>query len=253
MRSLLVGAALLAALIIAGCGGSTPAHSPLAPSPSVGIVLLSASPAPSAATPSLQPSASHKPIGSPEPSQSSHSARPSPRPSAAPSAKPSPTAAPLSRNEKLILAGIRRDAAVDCAPRRTGLPARAIAGIECSPNSVVVDRVGFYLFASSRSLVRTYFERMAAEGVPTKPGECVQGEGEYGYMPSDVDNLVPDREGCFLNEYGVANYRATIAGSRILVGVLGTNGDMAALSSYAWKGQQDAPGTPTIWLDTSGY
>src|SRR3954453_14282849 len=57
MRSLLVGAALLAALIIAGCGGCTPAHSPLAPSPSVGIVLPSASPAPSTATASLPPPA----------------------------------------------------------------------------------------------------------------------------------------------------------------------------------------------------
>ncbi|MFL5755802.1 MAG: hypothetical protein ACJ77N_05835 [Chloroflexota bacterium] len=116
-----------------------------------------------------------------------------------------------------------------------------------------MDRVGFYLFASSRSLMTTYFERVTAEGVPTKPGECVQGEGENGYQPTDGEGVVAGREACFLNEYGVANYRATIPDARILVGVLGTNGDMATLSSYAWKGQQDTPGTPTIWLDSSGY
>jgi len=31
------------------------------------------------------------------------------------------------------------------------------------------------------------------------------------------------------------------------VGILGTGKDLAALHKWAWRGNQDVPGSPTVW------
>ncbi len=58
------------------------------------------------------------------------------------------------------------------------------------------------------------------------------------------EGLSPDRDGCFINDEGYANYRATRSGSNVYIGILGTSDDMAALADFAWLGSQDTPGNP---------
>ena len=59
----------------------------------------------------------------------------------------------------------------------------------------------------------------------------------------------PYRYGCYLNEFGNANYRFTAPDSLVYVGILGTGTDLAALHDWAWLGNQDVPGSPTVWRE----
>ena len=61
-----------------------------------------------------------------------------------------------------------------------------------------------------------------------------------------------DRHGCFVNEEGYANYRATISGSDVYIGILGRTKDMRALEDFAWLGNEDVPGRPTLWSEPAG-
>ena len=45
-----------------------------------------------------------------------------------------------------------------------------------------------------------------------------------------------------MNDDGYANYRATLPGSHVYIGILGRGDDMVALEDFAWLGSQDAPG-----------
>ncbi len=67
------------------------------------------------------------------------------------------------------------------------------------------------------------------------------------YTPGE--GVVPARDGCFINDQGYANYRATLPWSLVYIGILGTSDDMAALSDFAWLGNQDTPGSPTLWSE----
>src|SRR6188508_3503689 len=53
----------------------------------------------------------------------------------------------FSPDQARLLASIRADARVGCAPRTENLPDKATAGIECAIGSDLVDRVGVYAFA----------------------------------------------------------------------------------------------------------
>jgi hypothetical protein len=87
---------------------------------------------------------------------------------------------------------------------------------------------------------------MDAEGVERDHGGCIDGEGEGAYVPYEGQS--PDRDGCFVNAEGYANYRATISGNHVYIGILGRSADMRALDDFAWLGNQDTPGTPTLWM-----
>jgi hypothetical protein len=228
MRAIPLSAALVLAVISAGCGISPSSPSPRSPASS--------------------------------PRESSDAPGPStPSPSSGLTASPQPTETPtfsapvLSADETFLLAGIRKDAKVNCLPRRADLPPRATAGVECSVRTAGVERAGFYLFPSSKSLLATYIERMAAEGVKLNTGTCYEGESESPYTPGENDaEIIPERHGCFVNQYGVANYRATIPGGPVYVGLLGTSGNIRVLQDFAWEGNQDIPGAPTIWRNVTG-
>ena len=58
---------------------------------------------------------------------------------------------------------------------------------------------------------------------------------------------VPYRYGCYFNEFGVANYRFTDPDYLVYVGILGTGKDIKRLNDWAWRGNQDTPGAPTVW------
>lgn len=168
---------------------------------------------------------------------------------AVPSGVPS-VAFDLPAAEAYLLAGIRPDAAIDCAPRREDPPARALAGVECVGSHPGVERVGFYLFATESDLLATYFERLEASRLELDNGGCFGGVvGDTNYVPAPVDLEEPHRHACFLNDVGVANYRATVPESRVWIAVLGTSRDTDALRKWAWQGNLDQPGGPTLWQD----
>jgi hypothetical protein len=163
------------------------------------------------------------------------------------STEPSGGPPDVPAEEAYLIAGVRPAAAVDCAPRRSDLPVRAIAGIECIPDDGTAARVGVYRFASAADVLATYSERMAEAGVQLGSGGCFSGPGETNYVPGPTDLAVPYREGCFVNEFGFANYRATYPDERVYVGILGSVSETAALQRWAWLGNEDVPGAPTIW------
>jgi hypothetical protein len=235
MPKLILAATLVAVFVLVACAG-----------PSASTPSPSAAPSIPAASPSAAPSQAVVPTPAPTPEPT---AKPTPEPTAKPTPKPTakPTPVAFSRDEAYLLAGVRRDV-VDCEPVRSALPPRSTAGIECGADNPDVARVGFYLFDRESDLLAAYFARMKAEGVETESGGvCSEGESERGYIPGDGE-LVPDRAGCFINDAGIANYRATRP-SRVYIGVLGRNADMGALEDWAWKGSMDTPGSPTLWAE----
>ncbi len=231
MPKLIAAASLVALFVLVACAG-----------PGTSTPLPSTAPSAPVVSPSVAPSPSVVPTPAP-------TAEPTPGPTAKPTPKPTakPTPVAFSQGEKFLLAGVRNDV-IDCAPVRSALPPRSTAGIECEAENSAVARVGFYLFDDESDLLAAYFARMKAEGVKTDSGTiCSEGESERGYVPSDGE-LVPDRAGCFINDAGIANYRATRP-SRVYIGILGRTADMGALEDWAWKGSMDMPGSPTLWAE----
>ncbi len=167
----------------------------------------------------------------------------------------------LSADEVALVAGLRDDAAVDCAPRRTKLPPRALAGVECHVNAAVAVRVGAYQFEGPGDAVTTYLERLASYGVDPATGDCLGGTvGDAPWMSGDgasataADSVrfgasgpwAVARTGCFLDENGTANVRVTCGST--YVGVLGRDEDLADVYRWAW-----APsGSPTVQGEPPG-
>jgi hypothetical protein len=97
-------------------------------------------------------------------------------------------------------------------------------------------------------LLDTYFQRLGDNGVKPRSGSCPDRAGEVSYVPGDEGASVgPYRYGCYVNEFGVANYRFTDPEYLVYVGILGTGKDMKRLHDWAWRGNQDVPGAPTVW------
>jgi catechol 2,3-dioxygenase-like lactoylglutathione lyase family enzyme len=220
---------LIAVIAVSACSANTTSARTSPPAPPAG---------PSAA-PSAAPSPTPVPSVPPPPA--------TPAPTQQPDvATPRPTAQGFSDDEQHLLDGVQRGTE-NCRPARGDkLPDGAVAGIECDSAGPAVARIGFYVFADDQTMVDAYLARMQAEGVKVESGTCNDGESEHAYVPDE--EFAQDRAGCFLNDEGFANYRYTITGNHVYVGILGRSADMAALESFAWKGNQDTPGMPTLWF-----
>jgi hypothetical protein len=135
---------------------------------------------------------------------------------------------------------LRSDARVACAPRRADLPPGAVAGIECHPDVLYVDRVGVYRFDDPGAMLDVYTQRMQEYGVDPDSGSCLGGtSGETGWGPSfrpDDPEMPWARSGCYLDESNIANVRLT-CDDMTYVGILGRNADMRALFTWAWKSE----------------
>ena len=226
MHRSVVAALFIAAVLVAACG-SAGSPSPSAP----------ADPSPSPSLPSVDPSVA--PTDSPS---EAPSAPASPDPASPAPASPAPVEP--SAEEQYLIDGVLRGGD-DCRPVRDDLPTGAIAGIECAADDPTVARLGFYLFESDATMLAAYFARMDEEGVVRESGGCVDGEGEAAYTPGEGE--IAYRDGCFINDEGFANYRATLPVWHVYIGILGTSDDMAALADFAWLGSRDTPGNPTLW------
>jgi hypothetical protein len=149
--------------------------------------------------------------------------------------------------EAFLLDGLRRDAFVDCAPIRTELPPRAIAGIMCRPELEQVDAVALYAYRGEPDLLESYFAILAVNGVEPRSGGCLLGSGgEDTYLPGE-DPADPSefRHGCYSDEAGIT-YLATFP-AFVLAAVHGTPTDMNAFLRWSWLGNLDVPGGPTVW------
>ena len=161
-----------------------------------------------------------------------------------PPEKPDPAIVEFTEDEIYLADGILRGV-IDCEPVRDKLPKDAVAGIECLGNDWFVARVGYYLFENDEEMLEHYFARMQAEGVTLNEGSCFDGEGEGAYIPGDEE--VASRQGCFITAEGVANYRVTLPGAHVYIGIVGHNIDTVELEDFAFLGNQDIPGIPTLW------
>ena len=238
---------LVLCMSLAACGSSGSSTS-VSPSPSTAA----------GATPTAVAPTAPQPLPS-----ATSTARPAPTPVATPTPLPS-----LTRAEQDLVDGVRNDL-VNCLPRRTDLPPRALAGVECQAASALVARVGIYGFGSAGQAALTYLERLAAAGVAPNTGGCSQGKpGESAWAPGDGEQLgdeqsvtfdgrplVVYRSGCFRDENGNANFRAT-CGDGTYVGVLGRTRDIKALNDWAWAPPKDAdidtPSPPGICYGEPG-
>lgn len=178
----------------------------------------------------------------------------SPSSSAATSSTPSPVASahPDELFELYLLAGIRLDASIDCAPVRDGRAPAAIAAVECAPKSGAVDRFRVTLFPTTEDVLAYYLAEMAAHGVILNTGSCSEVAGESTYYPGPDNASVPYRHGCFVA--GVAHYRAIVdsetvdGAAHVYVAIAGTAPNVSSqLQEYAWLGNEDVPGSPTLW------
>ena len=139
-----------------------------------------------------------------------------------------PAAADFEPAEAALVSAIREDAAIGCSPRRTGLPERAIAGIECRIASGVVDRVGVYGFRDGLDAAAAYRDRLLEYGVVSGEGDCATDRrGDHRWGTSDLE-----RAGCFVDATGSANVRVTC--DETYIGVVGRDDDVAALYRWAW-------------------
>jgi hypothetical protein len=233
MSKLILTASLLAVLAIAAC--SPAAAGPLA-TPSVPS---SPSASPTVQLPSSAPPETPAPNPTPTPA-----ARPDPDPSDAPEI-PEPAIVEFTPGEIYLADGIVRDLS-DCEPVRGELlPTTAVAGIECLAENPYIARVGFYLFENDEEMFDHYVARMQAEGVTLDQGSCFDGEGDYQYIPGPEE--VMSRNGCFITDEGVANYRLLLPGAHVYVGIVGHNIDPVELEDFAFLGNHDTPSFPTIW------
>jgi hypothetical protein len=180
---------------------------------------------------------------------------------------PSPTpgdASSFTPDEAALVEGIRADARVGCVPIRTDLPTDASAGVGCRPDTDLVASVGVYLFPDDREATRAYLERLDAYGIEPRSGSCAAGSpgGDRAWTPGDdvgqltaAEGVMLDgevyalsREGCFIDENGHANSRATCG--RRYIGVLGKTADLEALDrwtrQYPKGASMDTPAPPGI-------
>jgi len=172
-----------------------------------------------------------------------------------PSTDPTPSAdaASPSIEELHLLGNARLDLRGTCRPLRTDLPAKAVAGVECHPDSAIADRAAVFLFDTQVDVMATYLALVDANGIVprTNGGRCLVGAASEGaYTPGDSGpDLLPVRQACFVDAAGVAHWIAIQPPFVLMTvdGPVGVVNGMPGVEQFGWLGNQDAPGAPTIW------
>ena len=140
---------------------------------------------------------------------------------------------------------------MDCQPERDGLPAGALGAITCLPANGLVTRFTLVRWDSEERLLDAYLAALGAHGVERASGDCVtQGAGEAAYWPGeDAGGLgVPGRQGCF--EDGDDQVVLVTMPPTVLAEIHGDAGQVEGLMQWSWLGNQDVPGSPTIWNES---
>ena len=198
---------------------------------------------PAAADASAAPPTPVLALISPVPAASS---APSPGSAAGDSAPTEPEAA--------LLHGARLDMQGTCVALRTGLPAGATGAVACTPVSDAATGVSMVVFDTKAQLLDAYWAEVAAQGIEpwTMGRQCEAGAGcEGGYVPGDGHpGFEPAERGArWTDGAGTAHYLATVP-PFLLLRVDGRAGaTVSGVERYAWLGNQDQPGGPTLWAE----
>jgi hypothetical protein len=159
----------------------------------------------------------------------------------------SPTA-----GEATLLAGVRLDLQDGgCQPLRIDLPPPALAGLVCRPLDEVVAEARIYLFNRQEELLEAYLVILEAHGVTARVQADGLPFGESSYVPGDdpAGPLAATRHGHWVDEGGKGHYLATEP-PFVLIAVDGTNANVELLYGWAWRGNEDVPGAPTLWRES---
>ena len=209
------------------------------------------------------------PVGSSSPAQPES---PPSASAAAPTLRPTAPAPTLSPGEETLTFYVREDVARVCQPRRTDLPPGATAGIECSVESDLVERVGVYAFEGWADQVAAYRGRMDAAGIEPRSGDCRRGvPGDDNYWGVDEEAYVPyspesqeygivvdglpylqNRIGCFLDQFGNANVRVT-CDYGTYIGVLGRTNNLRDLTAWVYHPALDGEPGICVGADRDVY
>ena len=171
----------------------------------------------------------------------------------APAVLPASSVVP-SEPEAALLHGARLDLQGKCIPHRTDLPANATGAIECTTASDAAARVTMTVFDTQAQLLEAYDALVAAHGIEplTNGGRCEPaGPSEGGYVPGDGHPVErpAERGACWIDDAGDAHYLAT-SPPFVLLQVDGRPGTtINGTERFAWLGNQDQPGGPTLWAE----
>ena len=161
----------------------------------------------------------------------------------------------LTGPELFLASGIATEIRRSCG-RAPDLPAEAIAGIQCHPDSTSIEAIGFYLFERRAPMREWYFARLAEFGVERDSGEtCVDGLPGEGVDTPGIENL-EYRIGCYVDASGAANVRmalpAVAEDRSVYVGAAGTTQSIEGLVAALFPNY--VPGTigstfgvSTVW------
>ena len=224
MSKLVFTASLLAVLAIAAC-------SPAAGGPTA---VPSVPPSPSA-PPSMDPPAERS-ARRPRADAHRRAARPAPDPTAAPET-PDPAIVEFTEGEYLFRWHPARRHGLRAGPRQA--PEGCGAEIECLGE----DRSSLASATTSSRTTRrcsSTTSRGCGPRACRRRGSCFDGEGEGAYIPGDEE--AASRQGCFITAEGVADYRLTLPGAHVYIGIVGHNIDTIELQDFAFR----ATGTPEL-------
>lgn len=184
--------------------------------------------------------------GSPAASTASTSPPGSAAASVSPSDVPAGTAAAA---EATLLAGMRKDLAGACAPLRADLPPKALGALACRSTDPIEAGLRVYLFNDQADLMAAYLAIVAQQGIVVRTNLTSLSIAEGAYTPGDDPTapMIAERHAWWRDDTGNARYLA-MEPPFVLLAATGTNGDVNALVRWAWRGVQDVPGAPNIWV-----
>jgi hypothetical protein len=172
-------------------------------------------------------------------------------PATAPTPSPAAAAVPTApaEPEAALLHGVRLDLQGKCAPLRAGLPAGAVGAIECTPASDAAARASMVVFDTQAQLLDAYWAAVATHGIAPQSngGRCEPGvASEGGYVPGPEP---AERGACWTDATGTTHYLATRP-PFVLLQVDGRAGTtVSGVERFAWLGNRDQPGNPTLWAE----
>ena len=160
-----------------------------------------------------------------------------------PSSSPSAAAA-------VLLKGMRLDLQERCAPIATALPTAAVAGVACAPAGAATDTASVFLFDTQAAMLGAYggwLEGHSLRMGDTSPG-CGEGSvAESAWLPDGGGGAPPaERGACQVGLDGRVRGAITLP-PFVLVTYEGPATDPASVARWAWLGNKDQPGSPTVW------
>ena len=168
---------------------------------------------------------------------------------AGPAAPTAGSSSPPSAEAAALLRGMRLDLQERCASIVAGLPAEAVAGLACTPAAAAVDSAAIYLFDTQQAMLGAYTAWLDGNSIRIRdrsPGCGPDSVAEFPWIPTIDDALPPERQACHVGLDGRARGAITLP-PFVLVTFEGPAVDPAAVARWAWLGNKDQPGSPTVW------